>query len=107
MTRTLTALARGLNLVQFAWVTALTLVVFATTAIDGPTAVVGATVAIVLLLSAAGQDSLSQLHSVTSPTAGPPREESRLRGAFRRQSAPNTPGRPRQARAPGPIPATA
>ncbi|WP_369123103.1 DUF6412 domain-containing protein [Nocardia amamiensis] len=36
--------------------------------------------------------------------AGPQRDEQRLRGAFRRQSAPDTPGRPHP-RAPGRVPA--
>ncbi|WP_229568892.1 DUF6412 domain-containing protein [Rhodococcus sp. RDE2] len=64
---------------------------------------VGATVAIVVLLALAGQSSLSQLRSLTEATTGPPVEEQRLRGSFRRQSAPDTPGRPRQPRAPGQV----
>lgn len=100
------ALTRGLNVVQFAWVVVLALVITVTATSDVPTAAVGAAVAIVLL-AVAGGDSLPRLHSLTSSAIGPPREERRLRGAFRRQSAPNTPGRPRQARAPGQIPAVA
>lgn len=94
------ALTRGLNVGQFAWVVLLALVITVTATSDVHTAVVGATVAIVLLV-VAGRDSLPRLHSLTSSAIGPPREGQRLRGAFRRQSAPNTPGRPRQARAPG------
>ncbi|QBJ94638.1 hypothetical protein ERC79_00630 [Rhodococcus sp. ABRD24] len=101
MARIWSVLTRGLNIVQFTWVTVLALVIATTTAIDGPAAVVGATVAIVLLLAVAGQSSLSQLHPRTEPASGPPEEEQRLRGAFRRQSAPDTPGRPRRPRAPG------
>ncbi|WP_092667845.1 DUF6412 domain-containing protein [Rhodococcus maanshanensis] len=100
-------LARRLNLVQLTWVAMLTLVIATATAMDGPTAVVGAAIAIVLLLAVAGQGSLSQLRSLTEPTTGPSRDEQRLRGAFRRQSAPDTPGRPRRPRAPGQVLAAA
>ncbi|MFD4294549.1 DUF6412 domain-containing protein [Rhodococcus sp. NPDC058532] len=101
MARMWSPLARRLTLVQLSWVAVLTLVISAATTMAGPTTVVGAAVAIILLLAIAGQGSLSRLRSLTEPTAGPPRDEQRLRGAFRRQSAPDTPGRPRQPRAPG------
>ncbi|MFD4366666.1 DUF6412 domain-containing protein [Rhodococcus sp. NPDC058521] len=107
MARMWLTLTRGLSFVQFAWVAVLTLVVVATTAIDAPTAVVGAAVAIFLLLAVAGHSALSHLHPVTGPRTGPPRDEQRLRGAFRRQSAPDTPGRPRLPRAPGQFQAAA
>lgn len=98
---------RGLVLVQLTWITALALVVATTTAIDGPSAMVGASVVIVVLLALAGQSALPRLHSPTESTTGPPPEEQRLRGAFRRQSAPDTPGRPGRPRAPGRVPVAA
>ena len=106
MARIRFVLAQGLNIVQLAWVAVLALVIAATLAIDGPTAIVGAAVAIVFLLAVAGH-ARSPLHLLTEPATGPPREEQRLRGAFRRQSAPDTPGRPRLPRAPGRVLAAA
>ncbi|OUS96369.1 DUF6412 domain-containing protein [Rhodococcus sp. NCIMB 12038] len=106
MARIRSVLAQGLNIVQLAWVAVLALVIAATLAIDGPTAIVGAAVAIVFLLAVAGH-ARSPLHLLTEPATGPPREEQRLRGAFRRQSAPDTPGRPRLPRAPGRVLAAA
>ncbi|NKS89658.1 hypothetical protein GS831_11750 [Rhodococcus hoagii] len=73
----------------------------ATTAVDGPAALAGTALAIALIFAVSGDGALSQLHRLAAPAAGPPREERHLRGAFRRQSAPNTPGRPRRPRAPG------
>ncbi|PBC51554.1 DUF6412 domain-containing protein [Rhodococcus sp. ACPA1] len=103
MARIWSALTQGLNLIQLTWVAVLTLVIAATLAIDAPAAVVGAAVAVVLLLAVAGHTSRSPLHLITEPESGQPREEQRLRGAFRRQSAPDTPGRPRRPRAPGQV----
>ncbi|OQQ38796.1 hypothetical protein A6409_02685 [Prescottella equi] len=94
------ALAERLNTVQLTWVGVLTLVI-ATTAVDGPAALAGTALAIALIFAVSGDGALSQLHRLAAPSAGPPREERHLRGAFRRQSAPNTPGRPRRPRAPG------
>ncbi|MGF7120449.1 DUF6412 domain-containing protein [Rhodococcus sp. AG1013] len=106
MARIRSVFTRRLTLVQLTWMAVLALVV-AATAIDGPAAVVGATVAVLLLLAVAGQSVLPRLHSLTESASGPPREEQRLRGAFRRQSAPDTPGRPRRPRAPGQVLAAA
>ncbi|MFI5716351.1 DUF6412 domain-containing protein [Nocardia sp. NPDC051750] len=83
----------------------LTFVIATTAGIDGETTAVGAAVAVAVLIAIAGRDSISQLHALTTAAVGPPREERRLRGAFRRQSAPDTPGRPRLPRAPGQVPA--
>nr|WP_280400864.1 DUF6412 domain-containing protein [Nocardia carnea] len=58
-----------------------------------------------MVIAIAGRGAVSQLRLLTSTDIGPPREEKRLRGAFRRQSAPDTPGRPRRPRAPGRVPA--
>ncbi|OUS97346.1 DUF6412 domain-containing protein [Rhodococcus sp. NCIMB 12038] len=103
MARIWSAFTQGLNLIQLTWVAVLTLVIAATLAIDAPAVVVGAAVAVLLLLEVAGHGSRSPLHLITEPESGPPREEQRLRGAFRRQSAPDTPGRPRRPRAPGQV----
>lgn len=100
------ALAEKLNTVQLTWVGVLTLVI-ATTAVDGPAAIAGTAVAIALIFAVTGHGSLSGLRLLTAPAAGPPHEERHLRGAFRRQSAPNTPGRPRRPRAPGQVPTAA
>ncbi|MEU1986041.1 DUF6412 domain-containing protein [Nocardia sp. NPDC019395] len=105
MARNWWALARKLKLVQLTWVAVLTLVIATTAGTDGQATVVGAAVAVAVLVAIAGRDSVSQLHSLITAAAGPPREEKRLRGAFRRQSAPDTPGRPRLPRAPGRVPA--
>ncbi|MFC9514539.1 DUF6412 domain-containing protein [Nocardiaceae bacterium NPDC056970] len=100
------ALAERLNTVQLTWFGVLTLVI-ATTSVDGPAAIAGTAVAIALIFAVTGHGALSQLHRVAAPAVGPPHEERHLRGAFRRQSAPNTPGRPRRPRAPGQVPAAA
>ncbi|MGW3281146.1 DUF6412 domain-containing protein [Nocardia rhamnosiphila] len=105
MARIWWTLARRLNLVQLTWVAVLTLVVATTAGINGPATAVGAAVAVAVIIAIAGQGSISQLHAPTATAVGPPREEKRLRGAFRRQSAPDTPGRPRRPRAPGQVPA--
>ncbi|MGY4098219.1 DUF6412 domain-containing protein [Nocardia sp. R16R-3T] len=96
-----TVLSRGLSLAQSTWVAVLTLVVSVSLFAEGPTAVVGAAVALVLLLALTGHRLRSPLHLPTESESGPQRDERRLRGAFRRQSAPDTPGRPRRPRAPG------
>lgn len=98
-------LAGRLNIVQLVWVAVLTLVVAATAGVDGPATAVGAAVAVAVVIAVAGREAVSQLRSLTTTAGGPPREEKRLRGAFRRQSAPDTPGRPRRPRAPGRVPA--
>ncbi|MGW0005438.1 DUF6412 domain-containing protein [Nocardia grenadensis] len=105
MARIWWTLARRLNLVQLTWVAVLTLMVATTAGINGPTTAVGAAVAVTVIIAIAGQGSISQLPAPTAAAVGPPREEKRLRGAFRRQSAPDTPGRPRRPRAPGQVPA--
>ncbi|GAB2629799.1 DUF6412 domain-containing protein [Prescottella soli] len=107
MARIWSTLAGKLNVVQLTWVAVLTLVIATTSAGDGPAAIAGTAVAIAVILAVGGGGSLSQLHLLTAPAVGPPREERHLRGAFRRQSAPNTPGRPRRPRAPGQVLTTA
>ncbi|WP_107983186.1 DUF6412 domain-containing protein [Rhodococcus sp. OK519] len=106
MARIWSRLARKLNTVQLTWVAVLALVIATTAATDGAAAVASAAVTVALVLVVSGR-SLSELHSLTAPAIGPPREEQHLRGAFRRQSAPNTPGRPRRPRAPGQVLAAA
>ncbi|WP_245671673.1 DUF6412 domain-containing protein [Nocardia amamiensis] len=106
MARVWSPLSRGLSLVQLTWVAVLTLVVAVSLLADGPTAVVGAAVALVFLLAVTGHRARSPLFSPGQSATGPQRDEQRLRGAFRRQSAPDTPGRPRP-RAPGRVPAAA
>ncbi|WP_051407219.1 DUF6412 domain-containing protein [Nocardia sp. CNY236] len=93
-------LSRGASLAQLAWIAVLTLVVTVSAPVDGPTMVVGAAIALVLLLAIAGHSARSRAGLPADGAAGPRREEKLLRGAFRRQSAPDTPGRPRP-RAPG------
>ncbi|MEV0045612.1 DUF6412 domain-containing protein [Nocardia rhamnosiphila] len=105
MARIWWTLARRLNLVQLTWVAVLTLVVATTAGINGPATAVGAAVAVAVVIVVACRVSVSQLPALTATAGGPPREEKRLRGAFRRQSAPDTPGRPRRPRAPGQAPA--
>jgi hypothetical protein len=106
MARIWWTLARRLNLVQLTWVAVLTLVIATTAGINGPTTAVGAAIAVAVIVAIAGRGAVSQLRSLTATAVGPPREEKRLRGAFRRQSAPDTPGRPRRPRAPGQVPTT-
>ncbi|WP_157951449.1 hypothetical protein [Rhodococcus opacus] len=53
MARIWSALTQGLNLIQLTWVAVLTLVIATTLAIDAPAAVVGAAVAVLLLLAVA------------------------------------------------------
>ncbi|MGQ4599369.1 DUF6412 domain-containing protein [Nocardia sp. R6R-6] len=101
MARVWSVLSRGLSLVQLTWVAVLTLVVAVSLHVDGPTAVVGAAVALVLLLAITGHSARPLVFLPTDSATGPRRDEQRLRGAFRRQSAPDTPGRPRRPRAPG------
>ncbi|MEV0946106.1 DUF6412 domain-containing protein [Rhodococcus sp. NPDC049939] len=103
MARIWSVFTQGLSIVQLTWVAVLTLVIATTFASNGTTAVVGAAVAILLLLAVTGQESRFPLNLLAEPVSGPPAEERRLRGAFRRQSAPNTPGRPRRPRAPGQV----
>lgn len=105
MARIWWTLARRLNLVQLTWVAVLTLVIATAAGLNGPTTAVGAAVAVAVIIAIAGRSSVPQLHLVTATAIGPPSEEKRLRGAFRRQSAPDTPGRPRRPRAPGQVPA--
>ncbi|MEU2033810.1 DUF6412 domain-containing protein [Nocardia amamiensis] len=104
--RVWSVLSRRLSLVQLTWVAVLTLVVAVSLSADGPTSVVGAAVALVLLLAVTGHWARSPLCPPGQSATGPQRDEQRLRGAFRRQSAPDTPGRPRP-RAPGRVPAAA
>lgn len=67
----------------------------------GDLALVGATVATVLLVALALHDTRGRLDVPGVATvAGPARDERRLHGAFRCQSSPDAPGRPRP-RAPG------
>lgn len=99
-------LVRGVDLAQFIWVAVLALVVATTTWTDVPHAAVGAAVAIVVLLAFAGRGSAAPGNARAIAGSGPPDEEKRLRGAFRRQSFPDTPGRPRRPRAPGRAAAT-
>ncbi|MEU4316398.1 DUF6412 domain-containing protein [Nocardia sp. NPDC024068] len=107
MTRIRRTLARGLNVVQLGWVAVLALVVATTAGLDGSATAVGAAVAVLVVIAFAGRQAAVRLRSLITASAGPPREEKRLRGAFRRQSAPDTPGRPRLPRAPGPVQAAA
>ncbi|MFR9749523.1 hypothetical protein ACL02S_00650 [Nocardia sp. 004] len=107
MTHLWAALSRGLSLAQLTWVAVLTLVVAVSVFADGPTAVIGAAVALVLLLAITGHRSRVLSRLPAGSKFGPRRDERRLRGAFRRQSAPHTPGRPRRPRAPGQVPAAA
>ncbi|MGH3438143.1 MAG: DUF6412 domain-containing protein [Sciscionella sp.] len=68
----------------------------------GNVAVLGLAVAAMLLSALvlrAGSDHRDSASGVT--VLGPARDERCLRGAFRRQSSPDTPGRPCRARAPG------
>ncbi|WP_328391580.1 DUF6412 domain-containing protein [Nocardia sp. NBC_00416] len=107
MARIWSVVAHAVNLVQLAWVAALTLAITVALVGDGPTAVVGAAVAITILLGLAEQGGRSGLRPPAESATGPSHEERRLRGAFRRQSAPDTPGRPRLPRAPGQVSAAA
>ncbi|AOW92265.1 hypothetical protein BFN03_04845 [Rhodococcus sp. WMMA185] len=107
MERIWSVLTHGLTIVQLTWVAVLTLVITATLTSNGPTVAVGAAVAILLLLAVTGSESRSPLYLLTASVSGPHGEERRLRGAFRRQSAPDTPGRPRRPRAPGQVPTAA
>jgi hypothetical protein len=97
------ALADGLNAVRLTWTALLALVITAMLAVHSPAAILGAAVAALLLLAASGRGSRSPLRLPSEPSHGPRHEERRLRGAFRRQSAPDSPGRPRQPRAPGQV----
>ncbi|WP_245649855.1 DUF6412 domain-containing protein [Nocardia shimofusensis] len=72
---------------------------------DVSTTALGAAVAIVVVLAFAGRGAVAHGYAPTTTAGGPPSEEKRLRGAFRRQSFPDTPGRPRRPRAPGRAPA--
>ncbi|MCM6774200.1 DUF6412 domain-containing protein [Nocardia sp. CDC159] len=90
-----------------AWVTVLLLAITATVLVDGASAMIGAGVALALLLAAVACGSRPPLRLLARRRCAEPREERRLRGAFRRQSAPDTPGRPRLPRAPGRVPAAA
>ncbi|MFZ2530703.1 MAG: DUF6412 domain-containing protein [Rhodococcus sp. (in: high G+C Gram-positive bacteria)] len=101
MARIVDGLTHRLNVVQLAWLSVLAILVAVTGALDAPTAVAAGAVAIVLMVALAGYTVLPTVCALSTPSSGPPREERRLRGAFRRQSAPNTPGRPRRPRAPG------
>ncbi|NUP29139.1 MAG: hypothetical protein HOQ36_15380 [Nocardia sp.] len=107
MARIWSVVARGVNLVQLTWVAVLALAMTVSLLSDGPTAVVGAAVAVAVLLGLADHGLCHGLHGPLESGTGPARDERRLRGAFRRQSAPDTPGRPRLPRAPGQVPATA
>lgn len=67
----------------------------------GNLALVGATVAALLLLGLALRDGGGRLRALRLATVnGPAHDERRLHGAFRCQSSPDAPGRPRP-RAPG------
>jgi hypothetical protein len=68
-----------------------------TSLVAGLVVVIAAVAALVLVWRA---DDL--VIGLCRTTRGPTREEQRLRGAFRRHSHPDTPGRPRP-RAPGPL----
>lgn len=107
MTRTRRTLTHGLNFVQLGWVAVLALVVATTAGLDGPATAVGAAVAVVVVMAFAGRRAAVRLRALATTAAVPPRADKRLRGAFRRQSAPDTPGRPRLPRAPGRAPAAA
>ena len=90
-----------LAVVRLAWLSVLTILVTITVAIDVPTALAVGAVAIVAIVAIATCSVLPALCPPPISSSRPPGEERRLRGAFRRQSAPNTPGRPRRPRAPG------
>ncbi|MGW0183267.1 DUF6412 domain-containing protein [Nocardia sp. NPDC003345] len=107
MTRIRRPLTYGPNFVRFAWVAVLALVVATTAGLDGPAGAVGAAVTVLVVLAFAARRAAVRLRAGIATAAGPPREDRRLRGAFRRQSAPDTPGRPRLPRAPGRVPAAA
>ncbi|MGW5384135.1 DUF6412 domain-containing protein [Nocardia sp. NPDC003963] len=107
MARIWSVVARGVNLVQLMWVAVLTLAMTVSVLSDGPTAVVGAAVAVAVLLGLAEHGLRSGVRRPARSATGPAHDERRLRGAFRRQSAPDTPGRPRLPRAPGQVPAAA
>lgn len=107
MARMWSVVARGVNLVQLMWIAVLALAMTVSLLSDGPTAVVGAAVAVAVLLGLADHGLRSGLHRPAESATGPSRDERRLRGAFRRQSAPDTPGRPRLPRAPGQVPVAA
>lgn len=98
-------LAQRLNIVQLAWIATLALVVATTAGGSGPSTAVGAAVVLAIVIALAGRGAALPLRIPVTAASGPPSEEQRLRGAFRRQSAPDTPGRPRLPRAPGPVPA--
>ncbi|WP_459546086.1 DUF6412 domain-containing protein [Nocardia sp. X0981] len=98
-------LARGPSLVQLTWVAVLTLTIATTAGMDA--SAVGTAVAIVVVLAFAGRGTVAHGYAPAETVGGPPSEEKRLRGAFRRQSFPDTPGRPRRPRAPGRPRATA
>lgn len=107
MERIRRALATASTRVQLLWVTALLLVTAVSLIADSPAAMVGSAVAIAVLLTLAGHALRRPRHRGGPPGGGPAREDRRLRGAFRRQSSPDSPGRPRRPRAPGRIPAAA
>ncbi|WP_028932939.1 DUF6412 domain-containing protein [Pseudonocardia spinosispora] len=81
---------------------ALVLVMLAAPHADGSVVVLGAAIATMLaaawmLRSSAGRTAVVEV----GPPDRPSRDERCLRGSFRRQSSPDTPGRPRLPRAPG------
>ncbi|WP_306363637.1 DUF6412 domain-containing protein [Nocardia sp. CC227C] len=107
MTRIWPVLGRSAAAVRLAWVTVSILVVTATLVGDGTAAVVGAGIAIAVVLSAVACGSRIGLSSRAVRFPGEIGVDRHRRGAFRRQSAPDTPGRPRRPRAPGRIPTAA
>jgi Family of unknown function (DUF6412) len=96
---------RGVNVLAFLmswaaiWLLAVDLTLASDTAsmLAGLVVVVAAVAALVLVWRAD-----DPLFGLSRTTRGPTAEEQRLRGAFRRHSHPDTPGRPRS-RAPGPF----
>ncbi|MFC7449673.1 DUF6412 domain-containing protein [Rhodococcus daqingensis] len=81
------------------WVLALGLAsTGATTLLAGLFVAIAAVAALVLVWRAE-----DLMFGLCRTTRGPTSEEQRLRGAFRRHSHPDAPGRPRRPRAPGPL----
>lgn len=99
MTRAKDFLARRLLLARFGAI-ALWSLAIAAAVIDMPTVVVGTALAVALALTVTDQGHQPLRRKVSGTLTGAP-EGLRLRGAFRRQSAPDTPGRPGRPRAPG------
>ncbi|WP_219912808.1 MULTISPECIES: DUF6412 domain-containing protein [unclassified Rhodococcus (in: high G+C Gram-positive bacteria)] len=91
---------RSLHLRHLLLISTIAMLIAPAFAPNGPATAIGATVTVLALLAIAGRSAIEPLCLLFAPSTGPARDEQRRRGSFRRQSSPDTPGKP-QPRAPG------